>query len=364
MRKSAILLSALITLGSGGAALAMDPRLPLLEGEPSTSEKLAAFKKAYAQQPAVIAALAAAQGAAPRDRIHRALLALPRYAKAVADYAKGGDNVAAWKALAADAGDTYLKAYATYFLGRTLLNQDDLEGATEALEQVHGRLRVGTTWTDEAALYLGYAYARLPELKEGLDAASRARARRMLEAVAQRGDAPERVQEGATWLLRELRGEGMGPLLEIAKRMETIERMIRRTRTGEGTQARQKRVIGAIDKLIALMREKEKQGSGKGQGKGQGKGKGKKKPGNCKNGKKAGGQKNKTGAKESTLPGGELKIGKLNTPPRTATSEAWGKMKKKERDEAIIFLKKKFPARYRELIEKYYKSIAEKDAKK
>ena len=30
-------------------------------------------------------------------------------------------------------------------------------------------------------------------------------------------------------MMRELAGEGMGPLLELAKRMETIERMIDRT---------------------------------------------------------------------------------------------------------------------------------------
>ena len=68
---------------------------------------------------------------------------------------------------------------------------------------------------------------------------------------------PERVSESATWLLRELSGEGMGPLLELAKRMETIERMLERTTTGEGTQKRQKQVVSELERLIALMREKE-----------------------------------------------------------------------------------------------------------
>lgn len=38
-------------------------------------------------------------------------------------------------------------------------------------------------------------------------------------------------------------------------------------------------------------------------------------------------------------------------------------MKKKERAEAEIFLKEKFPTRYRELLEKYFRKVAEKDKK-
>lgn len=251
----------LAALGLPTSALAMDPRLPLLDEDPAVEAKLKSFKQAYANDAKVLAALesAARSGVPARDRIHKALLALPKYSKAVAEYEKSGDNADAWRAVRAGAQDQYLRAHATYFLGRALLNQDELEAAAEALEQVQGRLRTGTAWTDETTLYLGYAYARIPELRDGLDAASRSRARQLLESLlAKKGKVPERVAEGATWLLRELRGEGLGPLLELAKRMETIERMIRRTRTGQGTQKRQEKVLKAIDKLIALMREKEK----------------------------------------------------------------------------------------------------------
>ncbi len=261
------LASALVALATGQLAEAMDPRLPVLTEEPTAETKVAQFERASREQPAILAALKAAQKAPARDRIHRALLAIPSYAAAVAGFEKDGDNVEAWQELlASDAASShYLQAHATYFLGRALLARDDLGGAAEALENVRGRLRSGTPWTDEATLYLGYVYARLPELGGRHAVADRARAQRALSSLVanERGPAlypksPERVREGATWMLRELAGEGMGPLLELAKRMETIERMLHRTATGKGTQKRQEKVISEIDRLIALMREKEK----------------------------------------------------------------------------------------------------------
>ncbi|HBP23665.1 MAG TPA: hypothetical protein DEA08_38545 [Planctomycetes bacterium] len=347
------LLSLLLAGALAGPALAMDPRMPLLSEDQGPAAKVERFRKAYAEDPRALAGL---DGAAPtRDRIHRALLAaVPAYAQAYAEYERLGDNADAWQAVAASSDDLYLKSHATYFLGRSLLAQDDLAGAAEALEAVRGRLRVGTPYADEATFYLGYVYARLPELGEYDAQGAKARAQQLLGELISR-DVPERVSEGAHWLLRELRGEGMGPLLELAKRMETIERLIRRTRTGKGTQKRQEQVVAQIDKLIELMREKEKKGGGSCDKPGQ-----KKKPGQC---DKPGTPKGppKQGAKKSTLPGGDGKEGELHEASRAADQDGWASMKKKEREKVEQFLKQRFPTRYRELIEKYFRGVAEAD---
>jgi hypothetical protein len=262
-------LGALLAAGllAGAPALALDPRLPVLAAEPGAAEKLQAFAQAAESRPEVAAALSAAEAVPARDRIHQALRAIPAYAEAVDEYERRGDNAATWVAFLGtpEAQWHYLRAHATYFLGRARLAQDDLGGAADAFEQVRGRLRDGTPWTDEATFYLGYVYARLPELG-GNPTAGRARARQTLAGLVEGegGGAlyapPERVEEGARWLLRELDGDGMGPLLELAKRMETIERMIRQTSTGEATQKRQAQVMSEIDRLIALMREREQPG--------------------------------------------------------------------------------------------------------
>lgn len=257
-------------LGLPSPARAADPRVPVLGGDARAEDKVEGFRRAHASDADLVAALDAAKGAEPRDRIHLALLADPAYRAAVEGFERTGDNVDQWRKLLEGLPKTarYHRAHAAYFLGRALLGRDELEAAAMAMELVRGRLRAGTPWTDEATLYLAGIYARVPEVDESRAAGNRERARQMLDALLpeEQGrkslypDLPERVAEGAVWLRRELRGEGSGPLLELAKRMETIERLIDRTRTDDPTQQKQKEVVVTIDKLIELMREKESGG--------------------------------------------------------------------------------------------------------
>lgn len=346
-------------------AAAWDPRLPVLGAEPGAEDKLARFRLAHRGDAPLQAALEAGvqAGIEPRDRIHAALLATqPEYAAAYAGWERSGDNVDAWRTLLSrlDKEQLHLKAHATYLLGRALLARDELEGAAAALDAVRGRLRLETPWSDEATLWLAFAFARMPDGGPS----NTARARQLLESLLPDGaacdypDAPERVVEGARWLLRELRGEGLGPLLELAKRMETIERMIRRSETGQPTRKRQEEVILTLDKLIELMREKEQSGGGKGQGQGQGKGGQQPGPG----GPTPGGTQQPGGpAQQSQLPGGPSREGPLAEGRRDPTGEEWGNLRDAEREEAAQFLRERFPARYREILERYYRALAEED---
>lgn len=262
------LLLAAALLGLAPAARAWDPRLPLVGAEATAERKVEGFRRARAGEPALLSALDGVKSALPRDQIHLALLAAdPAYRAAVSGFERTGDNADAWRKLleGLPKDDAHRRAHATYFLGRALLGKDDLESAAMCFELVRGRMRMATPWTDEAVLYLASIYARLPGSDASAQNGNRARARDLLEGVvpsdAQRkiryGDAPERVVEGARWLQRELRGEGSGPLLELAKRMETIERLIDREKTDDPTQGRQKEVVVTLDRLIELMREKE-----------------------------------------------------------------------------------------------------------
>ena len=140
--------------------------------------------------------------------------------------------------------------------------------------------------------------------------------------------------------------------------METIERMIRRSETGQPTRKRQEEVILTLDKLIELMREKEQSGGGKGQGQGQGKGGQQPGPG----GPTPGGTQQPGGpAQQSQLPGGPSREGPLAEGRRDPTGEEWGNLRDAEREEAAQFLRERFPARYREILERYYRALAEED---
>lgn len=341
-----------LLVGGGGDARALDPRLPVLGAESAAEDKVAGFRRAHAADAALAAALDAASTAPARDRIHLALLAHPFYAAAYAEFERTGDNADGWRAVLEKTPKEarYLRAQATYFLARALLARDDLESAAIAFESVRGRQRASSTWTDEATLYLASIYARLPSADGAQAASNRARARQLVEdllGVARPRplypEAPERVREGAQWLVRELRGEGSGPLLELAKRMETIERLIRRTRTDEPTQDRQREVVVALDRLIELMREKESAGQCDKPGQ---------KPGKA-------GRRSSAPAQESTLPQGDGGIGAMAEGSSGPASDSWGDLPDRERDEAVQFLRERFPTSYREIIERYYRAIAE-----
>lgn len=346
-------------------ALAWDPRLPVLGAEPDAEEKVTRFALAFKGDVAVQAAIdaSARAGTATRDRIHAALLATnPDYARAFAAWEQTGDNADDWRALLerAQKEQVHLRAHASYLLGRALLARDELDGAAAALEAVRGRMRLETPWSDEATLWLAYTFARSIDGGQ----ANTSRVRQLLETLVpgeacEYPGAPERVVEGARWLLRELDGEGLGPLLELAKRMETIERLLRRTETGRPTKKRQEDVIVSLDKLIEMMREKEQGGGGQGGGQGGKQGKGQQ-PGP--GGQQPGGTRPPGGpAQNSQLPGGEGRVGELAEGRRDATGEEWGSLRDVEREEAAQFLRERFPARYRELLEQYYRALAEED---
>lgn len=359
LTRAARLFAVAVAFAAWAPARAADPRIPVLGAEPLPETKVAGFRRAHADDAALMAALDAAATAPVRDQIHLALLADPIYGAAYAEYERTGDNVDTWRGVLEKLPKEarYHRAHATYFLGRALLAQDDLESAALAFEAVRGRQRACTPWTDEATLYLASIYARLPSIDGSQAATNRARARQLVQDLLglERARplypaAPERVQEGARWLMRELRGEGSGPLIELAKRMETIERLIRRARTDERTQDRQKEVVATLDKLIELMRERESSG-GKGPGGGGSRG--------GQGGPASGNQRSSGPAQESTLPQGDGREGPLTEPVRGPVSDSWGDLPDRDRDEALQFLRERFPSRYREIIERYYRALAE-----
>ena len=274
-RVMAPILALALALGAGAEARAADTRLPTFGREPSARWKAERFLGRLEADGTNVAAWRAKLASAgergvtgqiqARDLIHLVLLERSaEYRAAVAAFEKDALNAEDFAKLAAETKDPALRAHALFFQGRALLARDEFAKAAAALEEVRGPYHLSTAWADEATFFLGYAYARTPELEEERELSSRRRARHCLEAIAGAegrrplyADAPERTREGATWLLRELRGEGLGPLLELAKRMETIERLLEREHTDKPVQKKQEEVVVVLDKLIEMLREKE-----------------------------------------------------------------------------------------------------------
>jgi hypothetical protein len=163
-------------------------------------------------------------------------------------------------------------------------------------------------------------------------------------------DAPERYKMVAALMVFDMMTWKDKDLGAIARKMDNVERRLDLSRGGPKTQKIQKEIVARLDELI---KEKENQ-SGGGGGNG----------GNC----PPGGQQPGNTPNNTTRPSapqddsnGGTGTGPGNVDPKRLKeiAEVWGKLPEKERAKAMAELTRDMPPRYREVIEKYFKKLAE-----
>jgi hypothetical protein len=165
------------------------------------------------------------------------------------------------------------------------------------------------------------------------------------EYLARWPDAPERYRALARQIVRELESEYLSPLLDLSGKMKDIARLLERARTGEPTQEKQEEVVRLLKQLIELAKKMEQAGKGAGSSRSSGS-------------SRAGGVPDNP-AEDSFLPEGPTSTGRLRRVSRGDPDEAWGELRPKEREEALQFLRERFPGRYHELLKEYYRRLSE-----
>jgi hypothetical protein len=172
---------------------------------------------------------------------------------------------------------------------------------------------------------------------------------RLLDDVT---DAPERYKMVAALMVFDMMTWKDKDLGAIARKMDNVERRLDLSRGGPKTQKIQKEIVARLDELI---KEKENQSQGGGGGNG----------GNCPPGGQGqpGNTPNNTtnpSAPQNDSNGGNGS-GPGNVDPKKLKelAEVWGKLPEKDRAKAMAELTRDMPPRYREVIEKYFKKLAE-----
>lgn len=165
-------------------------------------------------------------------------------------------------------------------------------------------------------------------------------------------ESPERLRITATQILTELQRRVPGKMGDVRDLMNFARRRIKNGDTGEVVASRQ---AAAVELLNAMIQEAENQEKNKGGCKKCGGGKCKGGHGNPQGNNNPGG-----GAKQSTLPGGDSRMGELRK-TQARPGEEWGRMPPREREQILQTLQRQFPSQYRELLEQYYQQLA-KDA--
>lgn len=205
------------------------------------------------------------------------------------------------------------------------------------------------TVIDPATLlvYQGVVHQRLLAKEPGLKA---------IDALLDRVEAPPRRYEELGKMLRaDLNALEDESLDHIARRMENIERHLGLGRADQKVRDIEDGVIASLDKMIKELEDQQNSppdgGDGPPSDGGEGPGKGKK-PGPA-NGIKPGGSP----ADQST-PAGGRGAGEVD-PKKLGDEDGWGNLPPKAREEAMQQIGQDFPAHYRDVIEQYFRKLAD-----
>ncbi|MFN0019342.1 MAG: tetratricopeptide repeat protein [Pirellulaceae bacterium] len=244
-----------------------------------------------------------------------------------------------------DAKDPYLAADAAYFLARALLLDERFEDALPLLEDATGKYADKTARGGESLFLRGVAFGQLIQRKEAMDCL-----KKFLELYP---DAPERMRVGAFRQLEALKLYEDGTLTDVQFRMEFSRRKLSLEDAGQATREQQKKIIDILAKLIKEAEDKECNC----------KGGGKPKPGS-KPGKGSEGESQAKGegqGQQGTSGGGSKgtdsdTVKRLH---RGGPTSPWSQLRDRERDPVFNAIKEKYPARYQQLIEQYYKSFSD-----
>ncbi len=189
---------------------------------------------------------------------------------------------------------------------------------------------------DPASLlfYQSVVYHRLLDKKNGLAAITS-----LLEDVA---DSPRRYTSVASLMQDDLKALKDDSLDHISRRMEDVERRLDIGRAGQRVQRVEKSIVDDLDKMIAKLEEEQKKKQQQQQSGG-------------------GSQSNKP-APDSRILGGK---GPGNVDPKDiGSSNGWGSLPPKDREQALQQIGKDFPPHYRNVIEQYFRRLANEQSRR
>lgn len=284
-------------------------------------------------------------GRAPQGFVPDGLAVLdPVYRRGLEAF-DAGDAEGVIEALAPlrDSADPYVRANAAYFEIRALVDR----GRYEEAEQRFADAALAREFLDAHTPYAPHL-AFLRAFCEARNLRFDAAAQTLAKIRDNYSGAPEAIQVGVRQMLLEIERREKGTLDEVATVMQYVADRLRTVDTTERVTKRQQDVLALLDKLI--QEEEQKEQSQKGQG---GQRQARRDKGNQQNGPQT------TPKEDSDAPEGGDASMDLHSVPKATPGEAWGQLPPAERERILQSIKERFPSRYRQLVEQYYRSLAE-----
>jgi tetratricopeptide (TPR) repeat protein len=289
----------------------------------------------------------------PEDNVDRAAKALaridPNFAKAHDFVAKGkwADAAAALGDALADEKPGYQAALKRLLLGDCLQKQGRTKEAAAAWEAVLNRMPERLSFAYLAGLRLAEAYEKMDHPFYALTIYK--------YWMQNYGFLDFKTAQGLMPRVQQLAADYGDPLGTAAEKMTDVGTRLKGIDSGQETQTVEKRIVAILDDLIKAAEDQQNQGKGQGQGQGQGQGMGQG------TGAPRGNGRPSSPATASSLPLGDTARpdSPLSKTRPSDGSDDWGKLKPREKQELIEAFKEMYPERYREMLEAYYKNLAE-----
>jgi hypothetical protein len=238
--------------------------------------------------------------------------------------------------------DIFFRTNVALAFAKAAASKKVYEEALEALRDTMPEVAV-----DPAALYFFKAVAEYSTMRK--DAATGS----VVKLIDEVADAPDRYKRIAIEMFFEMQNWSPDPkdLTNIERLMDNSGRRLELARAGEKTQDIQKKIIFRLDELIKELESKNKPGSGQCNG------------GNCPNGgNKPGNQPggntvNPTqNAADSVIMGG-AGAGKVDERKLRQIAEEWGTLPPEKRAKIVDEITRETPAKYKPLMDEYFKSL-------
>ena len=291
----------------------------------------------------------------PQDNIRRTIAAFAAVDERMAtvakkyfdkQYDKAGDEAAA---LINPAGTGYIDAARRLMQADSLLAQNRYEDAVQAYGEIIANMPEKISFSYTAALKSGQAYEAMHRLlyamkyyRWWLDNFG------FLDSV-QAKDIRDK--------LAAIEADYKDPLSSLAKKMEAVKQRLESSDSGQETQRKEKEIVTMLDDLIAVAEEQGGSSDSNGQ---QNPSSGQNQNNGGESGQAGGQNQPSSPAKKSFLPGGEApKPHDLSEIHPSDNTDAWGKLPPQKRQELVEMFKQKYPERYREMVEEYYKRLSE-----
>jgi hypothetical protein len=150
---------------------------------------------------------------------------------------------------------------------------------------------------------------------------------------------PRRYQQLAALMQKDLETVREDTLDHIARRMSDIHRRLALGNADQPVQEVENGVIESLDKLIKKLEDQQKQQSGQQSS--------------------AGGQPSSTPMQDSQL--APMRAAGKSDHRDVGDSSGWGNLPPREREQALQQIGREFPAHYREIIEAYFRALANED---